>query len=159
MRRALADPRNDLDGPALLAGLYAVPDRVLHEGLDREAGDGDVQNGLGGVHGPAQALAETEVLEGQVLFHDAEFLPQRHHGFRRAQGVAEQAPQGQGEGLGLARPLQEGRAGYRVQGVEQEMRLDLVLKADELSLPEGALLVHELAFLLPEAAVPAPPCP
>ncbi|CUS08559.1 unnamed protein product [Tuber aestivum] len=102
------------------AGLHAVLDGVLHQRLQQQRR----QLGLVGVGVQAplhlQALAETDLLDGQVALGQQDFLPQRDGFGRVGQRVAEQFAEVFQHGFGLGRLGAHQRNGA-VEGVEQEM--------------------------------------
>lgn len=98
---------------------------VLHLGLKHEARDHGVQQAFGNVFLDLEPILEADALDAQVIVENRQFLPKGDFLFaseiERSPKQITQARQHLIRSRGV--PLDEG--GYRVERVEEEMRLEL----------------------------------
>ncbi len=155
-QRALAGTRFDPDSDAARLRVGAVLDRVLDQRLKKEARHLRGSGRRVRLDVDPDAVAKPQALDIEVLVQEREVALERDE-LRRfgEQAGAQQVPQAHNHSPGPARLASDQRQ-ERVQGVEEEVRLELRLQSRELCLEEGA--AKRLACgQPPEAqAVPAP---
>ena len=100
--------------------LDAVIDRVLEQGLNRQARNQCAHRQIGDVPAYFQAIAESQFFDALINCGELEFLFQRRTVFRAPEVGAQQVGQVLDGFLGLAR-IRARQRGDRVHAVEQEM--------------------------------------
>src|SRR5580658_597900 len=100
---------------------------ILNQRLDRKNRDGNLQSFRIDLNLDAQLLAEAKTLDFEIGLHDAQFLFERQKGSLGFQEVAKNVRQVQ-HGVPRAARRARNNSVQRVQGVEQEMRVDLRLQ-------------------------------
>ena len=134
------------DGAAVDARLEAVLDAVFDERLEQDAGDEDVEGSRIDFLFDVQLVgAEADHFDVEVVVGEAEFVAQGDVGVvileQRAQDVGELHGHFAGE-FGL--DADQGRDG--VEGVEEEVGIDLTLQGVEAGFEQEMLLLFELHF-------------
>ena len=104
-----------------------MPHRVLHQRLQGQRRNADLQQGVVDLPLHSHALAETHRLDVEVAPRQIHFLLQRHQRARLAHAGAEQFGQIVEHGLGALGLLAHQGAGG-VEGVEQKVRADARLQ-------------------------------
>ena len=149
----LPDPQEDAS--ALLPAGKAVDKGVLHNGLEGERGDAHPK----GVHlhllFVGDAPVEAGLLDVDVILQGLKLLGQKYLLLLGPQVVAENAAQGQDHFVRIGGILQPGHAGDQVQGVEQEMGVDLALEHFEPGVIQILLQLQALELLAVEVGLNA----
>ena len=144
LQAAIGVVGHHLDHAAFRQSGDAVDDRILEQGLQGQARHADLHRQIGGqlpVH--AQARAQPQLLDGQILAGDLQFFGQGGFGILIAKRGAEQIGQildGRLRGLRIA-PYQGGDGVHRI---EQEMRIDARLQGLQRRLGIGTDLLAPL---------------
>jgi len=130
----------DVEPPGSGQRRDAVADRILDQRLQHEVGHDAVQQVGAGLHRQAQAFAEPRLFDLEVGVQQGQFLGQRMLvaavvGESGAQEVGHAAEHAVGLAVGLARD----QRGDRVQGVEQEVRIDLQAQRAQLGFARRGL--------------------
>ena len=147
---AALDAGDDGDRPALLARRDGVLHRVLDERLQQQRGHERGFRPLVDVELEPQAVAEAQLLDAEVEIQRVELLAQRHFLHRvLVERVAQELGQPRDGEVGGAVLAVKHERRYRVQRVEEEMRVQLVAQHLELRLlRERGLLERRLALEL-----------
>src|SRR5579871_4184533 len=148
-QRVTRNARSQSHGPTVNTSRNAVLHRVLDQRLDRQHRDQDRLGRRVDLDSRAQAFAQTKFFDFEIRSHDLHFLGERDEAAIGLQEVAENV----GE-IECHAARVRGFAGNRpvegVQGVEQEMWIDLRLQRAQLRLRNQALqfgMAQALHFL------------
>ena len=124
----------DADAPALGPRRHPVHDAVLDQRLQAERRDLVLQRGRVDLPADVEPGAEAQAFQGEVVAHELHLVGQGHAVGGAAlavEHVAQHAREAQERGLGRARVL-AGQRDERVEGVEQEVRIELAADRRQL---------------------------
>lgn len=147
------------DGTGLGRGFDAMADGIFEEGLEEEGGDGGGEAILGDGFGDGEAVAEADFFDIEVTSGEVEFLLKSGFGgIGGGEGEAEEIGEA-GEhfigGFGVA--MDEGGDG--VEGIEEEVGVELHAEGLESGLGELAGEGASVAFAIAEAGLLGEPMP
>src|SRR5258707_13887967 len=121
-----------------------VFDGILHQRLQQHARDHDIErSGIEFLHYPQLVLSETYDFNVQIVVDEFHFFAQRYEGFAAVQQAPQDVRQLDDH---LARRIwiETYQRRNRIQGVKEEMRVDLVLQRLHTRVQKQALLLLQL---------------
>jgi hypothetical protein len=143
----------EVDFAGLGVGFDAVADRVLDDGLEDEVRDFGVQGVFGNVHRDGEAVAETGLFDFEVALEEGDFVAERDDMFVGVvQGVAEEIAEFGDHAIGFF-DVDVHEGADAVEGVEEEVRIELGLEGDEFGLGEAAFEFGGFEVVFAEFAV------
>ena len=122
----------------------AVLDGILHQRLQQHAGHHDVErSGIQFLPHPQLVAPEANHFDIEIVVDELHFLAQRDKGVTAVQQAAQDVRQFDDHDARGVR-IEAHQRRHRVQGVEQEVRIDLVLQRFHAGVQQHALLLFQL---------------
>jgi hypothetical protein len=132
---AFVDAGAEGDGAAGDAGFEAMLDRVFDERLKEHGGDDDVEGVVGDLLDDLELVAEADAFDVEIVVGEVQFFAKRDEGVSIAEEDAEDVGEFDDHLAGEI-GLGADERGDGVEGVEEEVGVDLALKSVEASFKE-----------------------
>lgn len=134
--------RIDADGAAALAALKAMNYGIFDDRLDGQTGNLHRERILINVRFKMNPIAVAQLLNADIAVQICDLLAERNRRFQSPQIIAQHTGYGDNQRIGFCGILKHRRLRDAVQGVEQEMRIDLRLQRLQLCVAEHILRIQ-----------------